>query len=296
MSGLLGLAGGLIGSAAQFGTNYGAALLDAKIQRDLRRTVYQDQMHSMRQAGLNPILAAGQSPGMGTSGTMDSAQISTAVDTALKGTKTKDERDLLEAQKTSAEAAAREAQAKADTAEALRDLQARDLEAGARGKEADASLKEDRVPWGRTFASNEAYEGIQRLEQARQLTNVNMPAVMRDQRVAEAGLTSAREQGVRFENIGKGIDAKWARDFEEMIRAGKTADQIIDRLGPMARTVLSARFPKMRLPRATRSRQSSAKGPIPGAGRDQLPADHPRRYSRDEFGNFVDKHTGEVLK
>lgn len=57
--------GGLASSGAGFGLNFASMLLSAEVQRKLRRTAYQDQMHSMKKAGLNPILAYGGGAGAG---------------------------------------------------------------------------------------------------------------------------------------------------------------------------------------------------------------------------------------
>lgn len=224
------VAGAIGGSLLQMGGNAAAAAQNAAITRSLRRTAYQDQMHSMRQAGLNPILAAGAQPGYSNTGTMQPPDVSNAVDSAFRASKNKEERALLDAQKDTALANARQAQAQADTAEALRDSQRRNLDAGSADKE------------------QEARTGFQREHNVytdtmlkRQEWRANLPQVIRDQRQAEAGLTTAREIGVRAENVGKEVDARWIADYEGMIRAGKTADEIIDRLGPIAAGLLRGR-------------------------------------------------------
>lgn len=66
MGGLAGIAGAIGGKALDFGFGAAASALSAKMQRGLRRTVYQDQVHSLRQAGLNPLLAVGGAPSQGT--------------------------------------------------------------------------------------------------------------------------------------------------------------------------------------------------------------------------------------
>jgi len=57
-------------SLSNLGANYGVfrSMRDdyASQVRHLRRRVYQDMVHSMKEAGLNPILAAGASPIMGS--------------------------------------------------------------------------------------------------------------------------------------------------------------------------------------------------------------------------------------
>lgn len=50
------------GSAVDFGFQQAGAAMSYKYARKLRRKAYQDTVHSMRQAGLNPILAARQGP------------------------------------------------------------------------------------------------------------------------------------------------------------------------------------------------------------------------------------------
>lgn len=58
-----GVGGGILGKAIDFGFGAASSALSYKYMRKARRTQFQDTMHSMRQAGLNPILAAGaQSP------------------------------------------------------------------------------------------------------------------------------------------------------------------------------------------------------------------------------------------
>lgn len=229
-----GALGALAQAGLQFGSNAGSAMLNAKITRDLRRTAYQDQMHSMRAAGLNPILAAGAQPGYSNTGTMDPGNISNAVDSSFRASKNKEEQALLRAQETTAIANAREAQAKADTAEALRDAQVRGAGAQADLTGARAAIEGSRADWRDTLASTEAYGAVNRLEQSRQRTAANLPAMVRARGYAEAGLTSAREVGTRAQNVGREMEARWIRDYESMIRAGKTADEILDRLGPIA--------------------------------------------------------------
>jgi len=247
---LASAAGGLAQSGIQFGANYGAALLDAKIQRSLRRTVYQDQMHSMRQAGLNPILAAGSTPQMGTPGTMDAPDVAKAIQTSANTSKTSDERTLLKAQADTAVANAQEARAKALTADAIRDATRIDLEnkgriGGLEGDFLDKTFNSrvglvdtdyERAGYAATRENRTLYTSIDNIRRQNDLLKADI-----EKRRAEAGLTSAREEGVQYENIGKGIDAKWLREYESLVRAGKTADQIYDILGPAAGVFLKGR-------------------------------------------------------
>lgn len=55
---ILGSIAAMAGSKAlDIGSNYIGAKLSSNIQRDMRKTSYQDTMESMKNAGLNPILA-----------------------------------------------------------------------------------------------------------------------------------------------------------------------------------------------------------------------------------------------
>jgi len=58
-----GLGTSLFGKAVDFGFGAASNAMYEKQVRELRRTAYQDMMHSMKAAGLNPVLAAGASPG-----------------------------------------------------------------------------------------------------------------------------------------------------------------------------------------------------------------------------------------
>jgi len=80
----LGAAAGAIGKAGlDFGMGVAQSAYDYKLTRKLRRREYQDMVHSMKAAGLNPILATGATPGhsavsmkpydVDISGMMDSA-------------------------------------------------------------------------------------------------------------------------------------------------------------------------------------------------------------------------------
>jgi len=56
-------AGSIFDKGIDFGFGVASGQMYEKQVRELRRTAYQDMMHSMREAGLNPLLAAGASPG-----------------------------------------------------------------------------------------------------------------------------------------------------------------------------------------------------------------------------------------
>jgi len=58
-----GLGTSLFGKAVDFGFGAASNAMYEQQVRELRRTAYQDMMHSMKAAGLNPVLAAGASPG-----------------------------------------------------------------------------------------------------------------------------------------------------------------------------------------------------------------------------------------
>lgn len=148
------------GSALSFGSNYASMLLSADIQRDLRRKQYQDQMHSMKSAGLNPILAYGGSPAAGSSPTMKGIEdVATSASNLMSQ---KSQRDLMKVQEKTAEAAARKADAEADTAEVLRDSQRAELDARARGHDASAGLNS-----AKEVTENDNREGLVRLTHRR---------------------------------------------------------------------------------------------------------------------------------
>lgn len=233
--GALGMAG------LQFGSNAASAAMNAKITRSLRRSVYQDQVHSLRQAGLNPILAVGQTPGMGPMGSMQSPDLSSALESSLKGAKNADERALLKSQSSAAEAAARKAKAEADIAEHNRDNIVNKTGAEADLIGANAQAQKFRNPFISLGASADMQSKLTRSRLLTQELEANLPAIMREQRQAEAGLASARESGVRFDNIPKRIEADYQRDYEALIRAGRTAEEAYDILGPMVSVFMKGR-------------------------------------------------------
>jgi len=69
--------GDVLSKGLDLGFGAASSAIQLKMQRKLRRTAYQDTMHSMRKAGLNPILAAGATP-MG--GTITAPNIGTGTD------------------------------------------------------------------------------------------------------------------------------------------------------------------------------------------------------------------------
>lgn len=303
---MAGFLQGLASSAAQMGFGMASSEHAAKLTRELRRNEYQDMMHSMKEAGLNPMLAMGQSPGHATasptSGPDVGGNIASAQESSRRERLNPAQERLLQAQEQTALATAREAEAKAVTAETLRDAQLDELRNKANLTGAQADIEQARSIWRDTLASTEAYRAVNELEQSRQRTAANLPAVIRDQRQAEAGLAAAREVGQRARNVPAEVEARYMTEFETLVKSGMAADDISKVMGPgmdIVRSVLSRGFSLGKAKnRSRRESGNSAKGgsTLPGAGRDQLPADHPRRYSKDEFGNFVDKHTGEVLK
>jgi len=240
----------LLGAASSIG----GAAFNAAMTRSLRRTAYQDQMHSMRQAGLNPILAAGAQPGYANTGTANvKTDIAGSAQRLAEVSKLPQQKAVLAAQNTQALASARQAEAQADTAEAIRDAQVEELRERAAGHRAGAFKDttggyENQADTGLKTAEREAGLPEARADLARRQSDrisadllSGLPAAVAEANRRAAGLSSAREEGTRYENVSKGVDARWVKDFEGMIRAGKTADEIIDRLGPVADILLRGR-------------------------------------------------------
>jgi len=268
--GALGQVGGAVGNEIlNVGSSIGGAAFNAYLTRDLRRTAYQDMMHSMREAGLNPMLASGATPGYANTGT---AQIKTDFARSAKdvgeASKAPNQRALLEAQTTQATANARQAEAQAQTAEAIRDAQLEELRAKAEGhragafeattggyrNQADTDLKvgerEAGLPAARADLARSQGDRI-RAELA-----ADLPAAIAEANRRAAGLSSAREEGTRYQNVEYRIDADWLNDFETMVRMGKSYDAIVDRLGPVADIVLKGRASVLT---GRRDRNSNAK-------------------------------------
>ena len=106
-----------IGSKAlDFGAGAAASAMQYKMTRKLRRREYQDMMHSMRHAGLNPILAAGATPGHSTIAAPDTGgptdiqgNIASAQESSRRQNLNAAEKELIGAQTTSAKAMAEKA-------------------------------------------------------------------------------------------------------------------------------------------------------------------------------------------
>lgn len=287
-----GAATGILGKGIDFGASVGAAQLNYEMTRKLRQKQYQDMMFSMREAGLNPVLAAGASPGSSATQPIGSGptDLTSGAESARRSAKLSSEKALIQAQEKTALAGARKAEAEALTAEAVRD-------ATVRGKTAEADFAEGSLK-SRIAQTRAAYEVTANTSR---LTNreleLDLPKILADQRLAEAGLTTAREQGQRARNVPDVIEAsrlanEWARSLKQ---AGGYAGDIADLAGPLFRALVGGRTGRVRST-GTSARSPGSGTKVPGSGRDSVRADHPRRYSSDEEGNFIDKHTGEILK
>ncbi|WNK14754.1 MAG: DNA pilot protein [Microvirus sp.] len=107
MGALEGIAGALGKGALDFGLGVATSAVNAKIARKLRRTEYQDMMHSMRQAGLNPMLASGATPGhSAVSMTQPAVDLPGNINSAINAEKLPKEKALLDAKEAEASQAA----------------------------------------------------------------------------------------------------------------------------------------------------------------------------------------------
>lgn len=274
---------GLFSSALDFGLGRANAAMDAKITRGLRRTVYQDQMHSMRQAGLNPILAAGQQPGMGLG-------INTPTPKSDLEGSAKD-LWLAKAQKDATLAQAREAEAKADTAEMLRqsqkdllDAQARDTALSGDLKASDKVFRPDFNRLTNEFLSKRGFNveadtlskqaGI---DIAQQQLEANVPAAQAGSLRASAKASTAaagasdasaalsgakqmveeaREDYQLSVNEMERLTAEFAREHPDLIKRGMFFDEIAERAGPIFRLFIKSKRDEARAD--SRERRSSA--------------------------------------
>lgn len=297
------IGGGMISKGLDFGLGLAASKMQAKTQRQLRREEYQDQVHSMKQAGLNPMLAAGIAPGHSSAQPIDTGDsLASSVEKTGHAINRSRENALIDAQVTTAKAQARKSEAEADLAQDLLGAQRANVEAdtsaaAARAAEARADTAFTEGP--RTALTNrqaDTEKARYSLTHAQRYLTLDQQARTR----AETGLTTAREAGERSDNVRRDFEAKYVREYASLLRAGKTAQEIQKIMGPgldvarEALDVFSRRSPR----RFERESGSSAKGgsSLPGAGRDQVGPNHPRRYRRLSSGEFIDAHTGEVIK
>jgi len=240
-------------SALSFGSDYASMLLSAETQRDLRRTQYQDQMHSMKEAGLNPILAYGGSPGSGSAPQMRGGgkDAATSASDLLSASST---RKLQKHQEGLVVAQERKAEAEADTAEVLRDSQRAELDARARGHDASAGLNS-----AKEVTENDNREGLVRLThrrgtqaQASAEADMQRKFLTYEQRITERDLReyrrrlmdrqSAAADASAYERRQRGLSVE--RDQPEYLvgeeggRVWRGANKGIETLGSGARAAL----------------------------------------------------------
>jgi len=249
---------GLLSKGIDFGFGVASSQQQAKLQRKLRRTEYQDMMHSMRTAGLNPMLAAGATPGHSaisapsTGGDMQS-NISSAAESRRRYNLNAPEKALLQSQQQQADALRDKALAERDSAIALRDHQVANLQAQARLGNATAGWTEGpntAATWGLAelrgqqvkteglqqtlLGSQNITEGMRAWATANQalLSQADTFVARARERLirAQEGATSADQARTELENTARAIEAEWLEGpvGGSMRRIGLGAGEVLD--------------------------------------------------------------------
>lgn len=224
-------------SALSFGSDYASMLLSAETQRDLRRSQYQDQMHSMKEAGLNPILAYGGSPGSGSAPQMRGGgkDAATSASDLLSASAT---RKLQKHQEGLVGAQQRKAEAEATTAEAIRDAQKAALEAKAAEDQAQADThnqnRDNVVAKTRSEYERTAAEGqLAAQRRDRGFTDAQIRDMNSRAGAADASAYEHRQRGLQVER-----DQPEYLVGEEGGRVWRGANKGIETLGSGARAAL----------------------------------------------------------
>lgn len=249
------LGAGLASSGAGFGLNYASMLLSAETQRDLRRTAYQDQMHSMKEAGLNPILAYGGTPGAGQS-SLSMHNPEDPITSASQFASQREGRSLAQAQSTSAKAMARKAKAEAETAEAIRDAQVAAMRAKGTRDQAEADFTSG-ARTDLTHAQKERAWQSRNLDFERTTSERALRLARKWMIEAQAGASeaSAAERHARATSIERDMPEYIAgEEGGKVIRGAERAVGILGDAMPSVRTLRTLRnFAKPKRKRETRT-------------------------------------------
>lgn len=188
------IAGSLLGKAIDFGFGAASGAMYEKQVRELRRTAYQDMMHSMKAAGLNPVLAAGASPGNSAAYNIQTG--TTDLAGSLQNVAT-----------------AKQAEAQAETAEALRDPTKHKLESEVDvNKQREVAIMEEVSNRHHQNAQIQAATDLARAQEAEALKKAGLLDV-------SAKEVEARTKAMQADNVKREQDAKIYEGIEgEILR------------------------------------------------------------------------------
>lgn len=254
-----GAALGALSKGIDFGFGAASAKMQYDMTRKLRRREYQDMMHSMKSAGLNPMLAMGATPGHSAAPSVDTGgatdlqgNVASAQESSRRSNLNKAEKSLLESQTAQTDALRDKAIAEKETAEATRDATVYNIfsqgdrnyvesdflrgpqtartqaetDAARKGIERTQSDIDLNVQRGLTEASTRTLQGIQGWESV-----ARSWATAAQTRLAQAqtGETNAAKQRLEFENTQRELEADFYAPGglgDKLRKTGMATDEI----------------------------------------------------------------------
>lgn len=215
-SALLGAGLSAASSGIDFGLGAAAAKMQYKFTRKLRRREFQDQMYSMRRAGLNPMLAANMAPGHSAASLPDlgdsdlQRDVASAQESGRRSNLNAAEKELLEANRVKALSDASKAKSEAATAEYLREAQYLELQSRSRNLGAEASFTEGprtAAEWGlaELRGKESAYTSAKTRTENLRPGNIAADTALKGAQLVSESQRPALLQSEKFRNLEQGF-------------------------------------------------------------------------------------------